>query len=130
MGSSRKPKPARAKSARPGQRALTRQSVRKTARRTRTTVPDIPPGVRDEIERQRDVLLTIITLLHCLHVVLELRSTHPGKEMDIEFDPRLQAAARCAYLPEMSALLLERAHAVFSALDSVNLEKASGVVEP
>lgn len=130
MGSSRKPKLVRAKSARPGQRPLTRQSVRKTPRRTLATVPEIPPGVRDEIERQRDVLLTIITLLHCFHVALELRSTHPGKEMDIEFGTRLQAAARCAYLPEISALLLERTHAVFSALDSVNLEKASEVVEP
>ena len=130
MGSSRKPKSVRAKRARPGQRPVTRKIRRKTSRQTPAPVPEIPPAVRDEIERQRDVLLTIITLLHCFHVVLELRSTHPGKEMDIEFDTRLQAAARCAYLPEMSALLLERTHAVFSALDSVNLEKAQEAVEP
>jgi hypothetical protein len=63
-------------------------------------------------------------------MVLELKSTHRNESTDIEFDPRLQAAARCAYLPEMSALLLERTHAVFSALDVVNLEKAPEVVEP
>jgi hypothetical protein len=76
------------------------------------------------------VLLTIITVLHCFHVMLELRSTYPGKEMEIELDPRLEAAARSAYMPEMTALILERTHAVFSALDIVNLEKASEVVEP
>jgi len=130
MGSSHKAKSVRAEGDRPGQRPVTQKIRRKTSRRTLAAVQEIPPAVRDEIERQRDVLLTIITLLHCFHLVLELRSTHPDKEMDIECDARLQAAARCAYLPEMSALLLERTHAVFSALDSVNLEKASEAVEP
>ncbi|MGO8855128.1 MAG: hypothetical protein ACLQO1_05385 [Steroidobacteraceae bacterium] len=74
--------------------------------------------------------MTIISVLHCFHVMLELRSTYPGKEMEVECDPRLQAAARCAYMPEVTALLLERTHAVFSALDIVNLEKAVEVVEP
>ena len=130
MGSSRKPKSVRANSAHHGQRPLTRKNRRKTSRRTTAAVPEIPPAVRDEIERQRDVLMTIITVLHCFHVVLELRCTHRDENMDIEFDPRLQAAARCASLPEMSALALERTHAVFNALDSVNLEKALEVVEP
>lgn len=130
MGSSRKPKSVRSKSARRGQRPLARKIARKTSRPVRVAAPEIPPGIHDEIERQRDVLLTMVTLLHCLHVTLELRSTHRDEETDIEFDPRLQAAARAAYLPEMTALLLERTHAVFSALDIVNLEKAVEVVEP
>jgi len=109
---------------------LARKIRGKTSRPTPAAVPEIPPAVGDEIERQREALLTIITVLHCFHVMLEIRSTHPGKEMDIEFDTRLQAAARCAYLPEMTALLLERTHAVFSALDSVNLEKALEAVDP
>ncbi len=130
MGSSRKPKSVRANGARPGQRALTRKIERGTARRTPAAISGIPRGVRDAIERQRDVLLTIVTLLHCFHVALELRSAHPDKEVDIEIDPRLQAAARAAYMPEMTALLLERTHAVLSGLDIVNLEKAAKAGEP
>jgi hypothetical protein len=130
MGSSRKSKSTRAKSARPGHRPPTLKIPRNTPRRSPDAVPEIPPGARDEIERQRDMLLTIITLLHCFHVTLELRSTYPGKETDIEFDPRLEAATRSAYMPEITALLLERTHAVFSALDSVNLRDAAKAFEP
>ena len=65
--------------------------------------------------------MTIITLLHCLHVALELRTDHADEEPN----PRIQAAVKCAYLPEMTMLLLERTHAVLSALDSVNLARAS-----
>jgi hypothetical protein len=130
MGSSHKPKPVRSKSARRGQRPLARKIARKTSRRAPVVAPEIPPGVHDEIERQRDVLLTMVTLLHCLHVTLELRSTHRDEETDIEFDPRLRAAARAAYLPEMTALLLERAHAVLDALDSNNLTNALRAFKP
>jgi hypothetical protein len=130
MGSSRKAKSVRAKSSRPGQRPLTQKIGRKTSRRAPAAVPEIPRAIRRAIERQRDVLLTMVTVLHCFHVTLELRSAHRGEETDIEFDPRLQAAARAAYLPEITALLLERTHAVFSALEIVNLEKAVEVVEP
>jgi len=130
MGSSRKPKSVRSKSARRGQRPLAGKIVRRTSRGVRVAAPEIPPGIHDEIERQRDVLLTMVTLLHCLHVTLELRSTHRDEETDIEFDPRLQAAARAAYLPEMTALLLERAHAVLDALDSNNLTNALRAFKP
>jgi hypothetical protein len=130
MGSSRKPTSVRSTSARPGRRPLAGKIARKTSRRIPVAVPEIPPGIRDEIERQRDVLLTMVTLLHCFHVTLELRSTHRDEETDIEFDPRLQAAARAAYLPEMTALLLERTHAVLSALDSNNLTNALRAFKP
>ena len=34
---------------------------------------EFPPGLKSEIGNQRGVLVTIITLLHCLHVALKYR---------------------------------------------------------
>ena len=80
----------------------------------------IPSGVLNEIEKQRCVLVAAITLLHCLHVVLE----HQEANVDEELSPPLSAALRWASLPEMTAMILERTLAVLSALDSMNLSKA------
>jgi hypothetical protein len=72
------------------------------------------------------VLVTVITLLHCLHVVLD----HREGNLDEELNPRVRAAAGWASLPEMTAMILERTHNVLSALDSVNLIKASKAFRP
>ena len=130
MGSSHKPKSVRTKSARPNQRRSARKIGLKTSLRASEVVAEIPLGVQDEIERQRDVLMTIISILHCFHVVLERQSMHRDENMDMEFDLRLQAAARCVSLHQVSALLLERTHAVFAALDIVNLTKPAMVLKP
>jgi hypothetical protein len=126
MGSSRKPKSTRAKNARPGERPPTREILPKTSNRAPAEALEIPPGVLVEIEDQRGVLVTVITLLHCLHVVLQQRED----SVDNELNPRIEAAARWASLPEMTAMLLERTHAVLSALDSVNLAKALKAFKP
>lgn len=118
MGSSRRSKSTRAKSARPDGRRPTREIRRKA--------PEILPGLRNEIEKQRGVLVTVITLLHCLHVALEQREdTH-----DEEMNPHIATAVNSAYLPEMTAILLERTDSVLSALDSVYLIRALAVFKP
>jgi hypothetical protein len=42
----------------------------------------------------------------------------------------MEAAVRCASLPEMTAVLLERTHAVHSALDSSNLTNVLKAFRP
>lgn len=127
MGSTRKPKSVRAKSARPGERPPTREILPKASKQAQAEVLEIPPGVLDEIENQRGVLITVVTLLHCLHVALE----HREDSIDEELNPRIEAAAvRCASLPEMTAILLERTHGVFSALDSMSLTNALKALKP
>ena len=127
MGSSRKSKSTRAKSARPHQRPSRPRILRKATNRSRAEVPEIPAGVQNEIENQRDVLVTVITLLHCLHVMLEHREDNAA---DQELNPRIEAAIKWASLPDITAMLLDRAHAVLDALDSVNLIEASKAFKP
>src|SRR6266404_3342379 len=70
-------------------------------------------GGRKEIENQRGALLTVITLLHCLHVMLE----HQGDSAaDQELNSRIEAAIKWASLPEITAMLLDRTRAVLDAL--------------
>jgi hypothetical protein len=87
---------------------------------------EFPPGLKSEIEDQRGVLVTIITLLHCLHVALKYQED----QIDEELDPRVEAGVRWVSLPEMTAMILERTHAVLSALDSSNLTKALWAAKP
>jgi hypothetical protein len=126
MGSSRKSKSTRAKSARPGERSSKREIVAKGSNRAPINVAEIPPRVLGEIENQRGVLVTIITLLHCLHVALKYRED----QVDEGLDPRVAAGVRWVSLPEMTATILERTHAVLSALDSSNLTEALRVIKP
>jgi hypothetical protein len=126
MGSFRKAKSTRAKSARLGERPPNRKIPAKASHRATHKALEIPPGILEEIEKQRGVLVVVITLLHCLHVVLKQRE---DTVLD-ELNPRILAAVRWASLPEMTAILLERTHAVLSALDSVNLTKALKAFKP
>ena len=127
MGSSRKSKSTRAKSARPARRhSPTPKRPRKAPHGPPAAVPEIPAGVFNEIENQRGVLVTVITFLHCLHVVLGQREDCVGEELH----PHIEAAVGCASLPEMTKILLERTHAVLSALDSVNLSNALRSFKP
>jgi hypothetical protein len=66
------------------------------------------------------VLITVTTLLHCLHMVLE----HQQDELGVELSARAEAAVEWVNLPDMTEMLLERVHAVHLALDSVSLAKA------
>jgi hypothetical protein len=126
MGSSRKSKSARAKSARPGESSPTRKTLRKDLNQVQAELSEIPLGVLHEIDNQRGVLVTVITLLHCLHVALE----HREDQIDEGLNPRIEAAVRCASMPEMTAMLLERTHAVLSALDSSNLTNPLKALKP
>lgn len=126
MGSSRKSKSTRAKSARPRQPRPRPRNLRKVVNRSAPKVHKIPAGVQNEIENQRDVLVTVITLLHCLHVVLDHREGNPDEELN----PSIKAAAGWASLPEVTAMLLDRTHTVLDALDSVNLMEASKAFKP
>jgi hypothetical protein len=126
MGSPRKSKSVRATSLRPGERTTTSGLLRKASTRTPEEVPEIPAGVLNEIENQRGVLVTVITLLHCLHIVLENREDN----VDEEPNPRIAVAVKWASLPEVTAMLLERTQSVLSALDSLNLTRASKAFQP
>ncbi len=127
MGSSSKSKSTRVKSARPHQRRSRSRIHRKAINRSSAKMGEIPAGVGNEIENQRDVLVTVITLLHCLHVMLEHREDSAA---DQELNPRIEAAIKWASLPEITAMLLDRTHAVLDALDSVNLIEAAKVFKP
>jgi hypothetical protein len=127
MGSSRKSKSTRAKSARPHQRRPRPRIHRRAINRSSAKGPEIPAGVENEIEIQRGVLVTVITLLHCLHVMLKHQEDSAA---DQELNPRIEAAIKWASLPDMTAMLLDRTHAVLNALDSVNLIKASKAFKP
>jgi hypothetical protein len=126
MGSLRKSKSDRATTLRPGKRVATGRLLRRASTRTPEAVPQISPGVHNAIETQRGVLMTVITLLHCLHIVLEHR------EGSVVEEPNrcTEAAIEWVSLPEMTAMILERTHSVISALDSLNLEKASKAFKP
>ena len=127
MGSSRKSKSTRAESARPRQRQPRREVRQKAINRSPAKVHEIPAGVENEIENQRGVLVTVITLLHCLHVMLEQQEDN---DADWELNPRIESAIESAYLPDITAMLLDRTHAVLDALDSVNLIHASKAFKP
>jgi hypothetical protein len=126
LGSSRQSKSLRVKGARPGERPRTRQIRSKPSNRAPVEVLEIPTGVLAEIDSQRGVLVTIITFLHCLHLALKCRED----QIDEGLDPRVEAGVRWVSLPEMTATILERTHAVLSALDSSNLAKALKAAEP
>ena len=126
MGSLRKSKSVRARNHRPGKRSGTGRILRRASTRPPAAVPQISAGVHNEIENQRGVLMRVITLLHCLHIVLEHRE---GSVVE-EPNRRIEAAVEWVSLPEMTAMLLERTHSVISALDSLNLTKASKAFKP
>jgi hypothetical protein len=120
MGASRKPQSTRAKLIRPGKRLPSHKARRRTMNRRAAELPHIPEGIRVEIEEQRGVLIAVMTLLHCLHVVLEHQKDHGGEALSAG----AKAAIRWANLPDMTEMLLERVHAVHLALDSVCLARA------
>jgi hypothetical protein len=120
MAASRKPQSTRAIRIRPGKRPPIRKTRRRHTKPSQTELPHIPEGLRVEIEEQRGVLIAVMTLLHCLHVVLEHQKDHGGEALSAG----AKAAIRWANLPDMTEMLLERVHAVHLALDSVCLARA------
>jgi hypothetical protein len=120
MGASGRPKPTRAKSVHPAKRPPTYKTLRKSTHRSPAELPEIPEGIQEEIENQRGVLGTVITLLHSLHMVLE----HQQDELGVELSAGAEAAVGWVNLPDMTEMLLERVHAVHLALDSVCLARA------
>lgn len=126
MGSSRKSKSTPAKSARPVQRRSHPRVPRKSSKGSLVQGHEIPPGVQNEIENQRFSLVTVVTLLHCLHVML----LEQEDKVDHELDPRIKAALKSSSLPAVTAMLLDRTHTVLHALDLVNLINASKAFKP
>jgi hypothetical protein len=126
MGSSRKRKSVRRKSDRHGERRPSREILLDASNQAQAKILEFPPGLKNEIENQRGVLVTIITLLHCLHVALKYRED----QIDEGLDPRVEAGVRWVSLPEMTATILERTHAVLSSLDSSNLARALKAAKP
>jgi hypothetical protein len=126
MGPSRKRKSIRPKSDHGGKRPPNRETLHTASHLAQGKILEFPPGLKSEIEDQRGVLVTIITLLHCLHVALKYQED----QIDEELDPRVEAGVRWVSLPEMTAMILERTHAVLSALDSSNLTKALWAAKP
>jgi hypothetical protein len=120
MGASRKSQSTRAKRIRPGKRRPSNKARRRIINPSAAELPNIPEGIRVEIEEQRGVLIAVMTLLHCLHVVLEHQKDHGGEALSAG----AKAAIRWANLPDMTEMLLERVHTVHLALDSVCLAKA------
>jgi hypothetical protein len=119
MGS-RKQKSVRLKGDRQGKRSPSREILLDASNQAQAKILELPPDLKSEIENQRGALVTIITLLHCLHVALKYRED----QIDEGLDPRVEAGVRWVSLPEMTATILERTHAVLTALDSNNLTKA------
>jgi hypothetical protein len=126
MGSLRKSKSVRATTLRPGKRAATGRLLRGASTRIPEAVPQISAGVHNAIEEQRGVLMRVITLLHCLHIVLEHREGSVFEELN----SRTDASIEWVSLPEITAMLLERTYSVITALDSLNLEKTSKAFKP
>ena len=126
MGSSLRPKSTRVKSARPGRRPAIHETSRKAENWSPAEISKMPAGVQEEIENQRRMLVRITTLLHCLHAALEHQDDTVGEELSAG----AEAAVGWVYLPDITAMLLERVHAIHLALDSVNLTKASKAFRP
>jgi hypothetical protein len=124
--SSRKRKSVRPKSDRHGERPPNREILLNASIQAQAEILEFPPGLKSKIDNQRGVLVTIITLLHCLHVALQYRED----QIDEGLDSRVEAGARWVSLPEMTATILERTHAVLSALDFSNLTKALKEIRP
>ncbi len=49
---------------------------------------------------------------------------------DQELNPHIEAAIKSASLPDITAMLLDRSHAVLDALDSLNLKNALKAFKP
>ena len=126
MGSSLRPKSTRAKTVRPGKRPAARETGRKAKIRSPSKGSEMPVGIHEEIENQRRVLVTVTTLLHCLNAVLE----HQDDAVGGELSAGAEAAVGWVYLPDLTAMLLERVHAIHLALDSVSLMRASKAFRP
>ncbi len=126
MGSSLRPKSTRAKSARPGKRPAIRKTRREAENWSPAEVSKMPVGIQEEIEDQRRMLVRVTTLLHCLHAALEHRDDSVGEELSAG----AEAAVGWVYLPDITAMLLQRVHAIHLALDSVNLTRASKAFRP
>jgi hypothetical protein len=80
----------------------------------------IPIKIENVIECQRNKLVAVITLLHCLHSVLrrQLESTYATESFAV------QAAIDIAKLPVVTEFLMENVRSVHDALDSASLRRA------
>jgi hypothetical protein len=93
---------------------------RRVVARALAEVPRMPVTIVNAIEGQRRALVTVITLLHCLHSVLRRQIDDAGED---ESDA-VEDAVGWVELPDLTAMLLERVHQVHLALDSVSLKRA------
>ena len=80
----------------------------------------MPVEIQSAIEDQRRELATAMTLLHCLHCVLKRETDYTSPDESAEFED----AAGWVELPDMTAMLLVRLHAIHLALGSASLRQA------
>jgi len=88
-------------------------------RRADKRSPDIPVALENVIDDQRRELVTIITLLRCLHLVLRYQAENPGQDESSD----VTAALGWVELPDITSMLLRRVHSVHLALDSASLKQ-------
>jgi hypothetical protein len=103
-------------------------SQRSPSRRRSSTLappPKLPSPIRNAIDEQRGQLATAMTLLHCLHCVLRREAHDTGPNESAEFED----AIGWVDLPNVTAMILVRLHAIHLALDSVSLRHALEVSE-
>jgi hypothetical protein len=88
--------------------------------------PVMPSEIQNAIEDQRGELATAMTLLHCLHCVLRREVDYAGPDESVE----VEDAVGWVELPDVTAMLLVRLHAIHLALDSVSLRQALQASKP
>jgi hypothetical protein len=86
----------------------------------------MPVEIQNAIEDQRRELATAMTVLHCLHCVLRREADYTSPDESAEFED----AVGWVELPDMTAMLLVRLHAIHLALDSASLRQAQQGSEP
>jgi hypothetical protein len=125
-----RPSPTAAGSLRPRGSAKRSHPSPRSPTRRRPSSPAAPPvmplEVQKAIEDQRGELATAMTLLHCLHCALRREVDHAGPDESDE----VEGAVGWVELPDLTAMLLVRLHAIHLALDSVSLRQALQASRP
>lgn len=118
MGSSRPRNSIRARKGRSAKRTTGRSAA---DRQSTAAAERIPAAIEIAIDDQRDSVGTAITLLYCLHSVLQRETADAGPAESAA----VADAAEWADLTHITAMLLVRLHGVHSGLDQVALLEAN-----
>ena len=80
----------------------------------------MPVKIKNVIECQRNKLVSVVTLLHCLHSALRRQLDNTGRMESVA----VLAASEIAEFPMVTGMLLEEIRSVHDALDSTSLRRA------